>query len=102
MTSKLSDPITLVAPIERPNASPITTVTLRKPLAGELRGLKLMEVMRMDVASHIMLLPRITEPALMPDELDQMDPADFMSLVAGVMGFFVAPDQLAAVMAAQP
>lgn len=46
---------------------------LRKPLAGELRGLKLVDVMRFDMASHIVLLPRITEPALMPDELDQMD-----------------------------
>lgn len=94
MNAKLSDPISLASPIARQNADPITSVTLRKPSVGELRGLKLMEVMRMDVASHMTLLPRITEPALMPDELDQMDPADFMALVTGAMSFFVPMDQM--------
>ncbi len=94
MTRKLTDPITLSQPITRKNAEPITTVTLRKPDVGTLRGLKLMEVMRMDVSTHCTLLPRITEPALLPDEVATLDVADFTSLVTGALGFFMSADEL--------
>ncbi|MGR3199464.1 MAG: phage tail assembly protein [Paracoccus sp. (in: a-proteobacteria)] len=100
MTKKLSDPITLQDPIARKNADPIAAVVLRKPDVGTLRGLKLMELMRMDVATHCTLLPRITEPALTPDEIEDLDVADFTSLVTGTLGFFMSADELERVQAA--
>jgi len=86
--------ITLVTPIARPTGS-ITAVGLRKPDVGTLRGLKMTDVLQMDVNAMLSLLPRITEPALLPAEVAAMDPADFMSLAGRVVGFFMSPEQQA-------
>lgn len=90
--------VQLVRPIERKDGA-IAAVTLHEPSVGALRGLKLFELMRMDTASMQTLLPRITEPALMPDEIAALKTADFFSLATAVMGFFMTPDQVAAAQA---
>lgn len=88
--------VTLSTPVSRGDTK-IAAVTVRKPTAGSLRGLNLRNVLTMDVSSMIVLLPRVTEPALLPDEVGALEPADLLALSAEVVGFFMNPSQAAQV-----
>lgn len=83
----------LLYPIKR-GETEISEVTLRKPNTGALRGLKMVEILRMDVNSMLLLLPRISEPALLPAEAGELDPADLMQLSNEVVSFFMNPADL--------
>jgi hypothetical protein len=84
--------IPLDAPIQR-NGQTITHVQVRKPNAGALRGLSLVEVLQMNVTALQTLLPRVTEPPLLRQEVDAMDPADLVALGSEVVGFLVPKAQ---------
>lgn len=89
----LQDPNTVVVDLDfgiTRGADVIKSITLRKPKTGALRGLKLADVLNLDVNAHIQLLPRITNPAMTAAEAADLDPADFTSLAAGVLSFFVS------------
>lgn len=73
----------------------ITSVGLRMPDTGALRGLKLTDVLQMDVNAMCRLLPRITDPALMPDEVVALPPADLLMLSSEVVSFFVTDEMVA-------
>lgn len=79
---------TLEVPIQR-GEQLITAITLRKPDAGSLRGIKLMDLLQMDVGALSTLLPRITSPALTPADVSKLDPVDLISLGTEVSTFFV-------------
>ena len=81
--------VTLSTPIKR-STGDVVELTLRKPAAGELRGLKLMDVMTMDMNSLGVLLPRIVQPSITKADVDAMDMADVLELGLAVMGFFEA------------
>jgi hypothetical protein len=67
--------VTLDTPIQRGEQT-IETVQIRKPRAGELRGLALVDLGQLKVDALGVLLPRITLPPLSPAEVANMDPAD--------------------------
>lgn len=67
----------------------IKSVTLRKPNAGALRGIKLTELLQMDVGSLQLLLPRVTTPTLLRHEVEGLDPADLTALGTELVSFFV-------------
>ncbi len=75
----------------------IEEVSLRKPLAGELRGTKMTSLLQMDVSSLLVLLPRITQPALLPNEVAALEPEDLFALGTEVVGFFMSAAQVSAV-----
>ncbi len=81
--------ITLEAPIKRGDQT-ITAVNLRKPAAGELRGVALADLLRLDVAALITVLPRITSPTLTPQDVSGLDLVDLTALGTGVLGFFMS------------
>ncbi|SMH35807.1 phage tail assembly protein [Maritimibacter sp. HL-12] len=83
--------VRLLQPIKRGDEE-IREVAIRIPSVGALRGLKLTNVLQMDVNALSVLLPRISQPALLPDEVAGLDPADFMTLAARVVGFFMTPE----------
>jgi hypothetical protein len=68
----------------------IETVSLRRPLSGELRGLSLTGVLQMDVDALTKLLPRITIPPLTEADVRSLDPSDLVQLGTATAGFFVA------------
>ncbi|MFK0032982.1 phage tail assembly protein [Pseudomonas monteilii] len=78
--------VELDTPIKRGDTE-IALVTLRKPTSGELRGLHLAELLQMDVASLIKLIPRISE--LNEYEVSRLDPADLFAVGTKVSGFLL-------------
>lgn len=92
-TTQLTNPtftakVELDTPITRKSGD-ITDITLRKPKAGELRGLNLTDILQMDVNALGKLLPRISQPMLTEAEVQNLDPADLVQLGGEVAGFLV-------------
>lgn len=80
--------ITLETPITRGDTV-ITELTLRKPAAGELRGVVLSELLRMEQSQVAAVLPRISTPTVTAHEVAQMDAADFMACAMEVADFLL-------------
>ncbi|OLK27697.1 phage tail assembly protein [Xanthomonas oryzae] len=92
MTPTFSQAVSLDQPIVRGEQT-ITQVNVRKPGAGELRGLKLVDVLQLDVTAMATLLPRITSPTLTTADVNAMDPADLLALGQEVQLFFLTKAQ---------
>jgi len=80
--------IELDSPVKR-GTTEINTVTLRKPVSGELRGVSLMDLAQMDVLALRKVLPRISNPSLTDVEVGNLDPADLMQCGVAVAGFLL-------------
>ncbi|WP_273837926.1 phage tail assembly protein [Providencia rettgeri] len=80
--------ITLDEPITR-GTTTVTEVVVRKPNSGALRGVRLAALMEMDVDSAILVLPRVTAPALTKAELLMMSPADMVNLTKELVLFLL-------------
>lgn len=80
--------VTLDEPLTRGDQQ-ITAIEVRKPTAGSLRGLNLVDVLRMDVDALKTLLPRITTPTLTTQDVLMLDPADLLQLGAKVSDFLL-------------
>ena len=86
-TVTLSQPVTI-------DGETVTTITLRKPGTGELRGLKLTEILQMDVSTMIRFLPRITTPPLSEAQVSALPPEDFTDMAGKTVLFFARKEQL--------
>lgn len=64
-------------------------ITVRKPGAGELRGLTLMGLNQLDYQQLETLAPRITSPVLHKNAFAALDPADLMQFGGEVMDFLL-------------
>lgn len=80
--------ITLEAPINRGEQT-IREVVLRKPGAGELRGLKMVDLLQMDVTALQVLVPRISSPTLTTADVAGLDLADLLQFGTAVSLFFM-------------
>ncbi len=85
-TPDTANQVTLDRPIQRAGQT-IDALQLRKPTAGELRGLSLVSVLQMDVDALATLLPRISAPVIHKPEVMAMDPADLLACGIVVSGF---------------
>ncbi|MBX9816249.1 MAG: phage tail protein [Proteobacteria bacterium SG_bin5] len=88
--------VDLESPIAR-GETIIEALQLRKPKAGELRGLVLSELTRGAVDQILELLPRITMPPLTSAEVEEMDPVNFAACASEVIIFFMSKTQRAQV-----
>ncbi|MCY1672129.1 phage tail assembly protein [Novosphingobium sp. SL115] len=88
VTGRTFETVALSAPITRGETT-MDTLNIRRPKAGELRGLSLQDVMNTDIVAMLTLIPRISEPPLTPDEVNNLDPADFSEIAGTVRGFFM-------------
>lgn len=86
--SHTSATVELDTPIKR-GETEVTELTLRKPSAGELRGVSLAEVLQMQTDALITLIPRISSPSLAAAEVRQMDPADLVQCGGEIAGFLL-------------
>ncbi|WP_340619432.1 phage tail assembly protein [Xenorhabdus siamensis] len=80
--------IELEAPLARGNGK-ITEVMVRKPNSGALRGARLQALLEMDVDSMLLVLPRVTTPALTKNDLMMMSPGDLINLSVEVVNFLL-------------
>lgn len=80
--------IQLYTPFKR-GEEVIKSITLRKPNAGELRGVSLLNLAQMDVESLTKVLPRITTPTLTEREVSLLDPADLISMGKEITSFLL-------------
>lgn len=78
--------VDLDTPIQR-GKTLIDSITLRKPSSGELRGILLSELLQLDVASLMKLIPRITP--IHEHEVSQLDPADLVAIGVKITGFLL-------------
>lgn len=81
--------LTLETPIVR-GEQRIESITLRKPAAGELRGLALADLLRSDVSALQTLLPRISTPTLTAADAAALDLPDLAAIAGEVLGFFMS------------
>lgn len=86
--SKTQITIELDEPIKRGD-SEIKKLTIRKPKAGALRGVSLIELAQLNFNALQIVLPRITEPTLTAQDIAQMDPADLLA-VGSEVAYFLA------------
>lgn len=84
----LSDPVTLEVPVQR-GSEAIGEVRVRRPNAGEMRGLNLHDLLKLDVDAMMKVLPRVTVPSLTAAEVTALDPADLVALSSEIADFLV-------------
>lgn len=90
----MSKSITLDTPIKRGD-NELTSLALRKPASGELRGVTLTDLLQMDVTALTKVVPRISDPSLTEAEVARMDPADLVQIGGVVAGFLLPKAALA-------
>lgn len=79
-------------PIKREGGDLAESV-LRKPSAGDLRGLNATALMQGDINSVIALLPRISNPFISDEEAVGLEAEDIMEAAGLVVGFFMTKAQ---------
>ena len=97
MSKTKENTVILTAPITR-GKTKITEVAITSVLkqAGSLRGLKAYDVLTSNYDALVILLPRVTAPALTADEIDRMDTWDFCQLANAVVDFLQPSSDLTA------
>jgi hypothetical protein len=80
--------ITLKKPIKR-GETEITQFDIREPSAGELRGIRLSDLLNGDVEALMVILPRITNPILQKNEVSALGAQDIATVAGEVMDFFM-------------
>ena len=83
--------IHLETPIQRGEME-IARLHLRKPKAGELRGLQLDNLIAGDVNAVMALLPRITLPPILAEEAEQLEMPDLLACGGAIKGFFMSKE----------
>ena len=67
----------------------ITQIRLRKPKAGELRGLNLQELFGGDVNAVIAVLPRISDPIMTAHDAENLEAEDLIECAGTIRTFFM-------------
>ena len=80
--------IALDYPLQR-GETPITTITLRRPSSGSLRGLSLTDLLSMNTDALTKVIPRISTPSLTEQEVGMLDPSDLVAIGSEIAGFLV-------------
>ncbi|GGY12827.1 phage tail assembly protein [Massilia dura] len=73
----------------------ITSIELRKPDSGALRGTNLQDLIQLDVNALAKVLPRISTPTLTEADVFRLDPADLIQLGSEFAGFLAPKAALA-------
>lgn len=82
----MDDGITIT--LKAPPAGCPAEITLRKPRAGDLRGIKLSELLQLDPAAVYVVVSRCASPIVQPSAFWALGPADLMDVCLAVLGFF--------------
>lgn len=80
--------VVLDMPLQRGEQT-INSIGLRRPRAGELRGVSLAALLQLEVGALQAVLPRITVPTLTRPEVERLDAADLVALGTEVAAFLL-------------
>lgn len=81
--------ITLNTPIKMGD-NEITELTLTKPMIGQVRGVKIFDLLQGNTDAYIELLPRISTPAMNKAQASTMDLIDFLQVIEVVGEWFTS------------
>jgi len=81
-TLKLNTPI-------RRGDNEVTAITLHKPNVSAMRGISLNSLLNMNVDAIVETLPRISDPKILPAEIEKMDCADLLQSGILIASFFL-------------
>ena len=87
-TGRKTATVNLDNPLQRPEGA-VTAIVLRKPMGGDLRGTKLVDLYNMDVLAMATVVPRISSPVIHKAEFLTMDGEDIASISGEVVGFLL-------------
>lgn len=80
---------TLASPLPYGPDKALDKLTIRRPMSGDLRGVKLVQLSEMDTNVLFTLLPRITSPAITEAHVQQLDPVDAVMIMQDIsVNFF--------------
>lgn len=81
--------VTLKKPIQRQSADmpQVGALYLREPTAGDLRGVKLLNLAQLDAQELTTLLPRIAMPRLSPQEVEKISLRDTLAIGGAIAVF---------------
>lgn len=66
----------------------VSEIKLRKPFAGELRGLHVIQIVQMEVGTIEKLLSRISTPIIGPADFAKLEPQNLADLSVECADFF--------------
>ncbi|MET4733481.1 hypothetical protein ABIE64_002208 [Thalassospira sp. MBR-102] len=79
----------LAKPLPYGSDNTLDKLNIRRPMSGELRGVKLIQLSEMDTNVLFTLLPRITSPAITEAHVQQLDPIDAVMIMQDIsINFF--------------
>lgn len=93
MSAKKLNTVKLSVPLKDGDKE-IDNINLRKPNAGELRGVAVLQLMQMQPEEFAKLVPRISTPMINEHLFNQLDLADMMDIMTTVQGFFMKDPSL--------
>lgn len=73
----------------------IDAVTLRKPLGGALRGVKVVDLLNLDLVSASKVVPRISDPVVTEQEFMSMEAEDCTAIAGEIAAFLLQKKQKA-------
>ena len=79
----------------------ITEIKIRKPNVRALSGVSLQAIYQHDVNALVKVLPRVTTPALTPQQVYDLDPVDFANLGGHLVTFLYPKEMQQAIKAEQ-
>ena len=80
--------VDLDQPIQRGDQT-IDKIKLRRPGAGEMRGLAMLSLLQMDMGAVQTILPRISDPPIYAADIAGMDVSDLFALAGEVANFLL-------------
>lgn len=88
--------VTLANPIVR-GETRIEKLDLRKPKAGEMRDLTLQDILSTNIGAIMVLIPRISNPPLIKEEVIELDPVDLAEIGGVIRNFFMSASERATI-----
>ena len=81
--------LALKSPLPYGTDKTLDKITVRRPLSGDLRGVKLTQLAELDTNVLFILLPRITMPAINESHVQQLDARDALAIMQEIsVNFF--------------
>ncbi|MFT4091326.1 MAG: phage tail assembly protein [Asticcacaulis sp.] len=88
MSKPVFKSVALGEPVVRGDTA-IAALQLRRPNAGELRGISLVELSQLQVSTLVKIIPRLSDPVLTEAECEAMAPSDIMTVGVEIASFLL-------------